>query len=103
MHIVLVHIHVKANALEAFKTATHANASNSIQEAGVVRFDFLQQAEDPTRFTLVEVYRSPEDQLKHRETSHYLTWRDAVADMMEEPRQGIRYGNLFPEDAGWKK
>jgi autoinducer 2-degrading protein len=101
MHIVLVHIHVKPEFVEAFKQASIANASNSVQEAGVVRFDFIQQTEDPTRFTLVEVYKNPEAQAAHRETAHYLTWRDTVTDMMAEPRQGIKYTNIFPSDENW--
>jgi quinol monooxygenase YgiN len=101
MHIVLVHVHVKAEFIEKFKQATFDNARNSRNEAGVVRFDFLQQTEDPARFTLVEVYRDPSAQLNHRETAHYLKWRDEVADMMAETRQGIRYVNLDPTDAGW--
>ncbi|KPL84604.1 antibiotic biosynthesis monooxygenase [Thermanaerothrix daxensis] len=102
MHIVLVHVHVKEEALEAFKAATLENARHSIEEPGIVRFDVLQQVEDPTRFVLVEVYRQPEDQAKHRETVHYQKWRDTVAEMMAEPRQGIRYLNLFPSDEAWK-
>ena len=103
MHIVLVHVHVKPEAIEVFKTATFENVRNSIQEAGVIRFDFLQQAEDPTRFSLVEVYKTPEDHLLHRETHHYLKWRDLVGDLMADPRIGIKYINLFPEDSGWYK
>jgi len=103
MHIVLVHIHVKETAVDEFIRATKDNAQNSHLEAGVVRFDFLQQVEQPTHFTLVEVYKTPEDQLKHRETSHYNRWKDKVVDMMAEPRQGIRYQNLFPVDLDWKK
>lgn len=101
MHIVLVHIHVKPEFVDAFKQASIANASNSIQEAGIVRFDFIQQAEDPTKFTLVEVYKNPEAQAAHRETAHYATWRDTVAEMMAEPRQGIKYTNIFPTDENW--
>ncbi len=103
MHILLVHIHVKPEALEAFQRATLDNAQNSVQEPGVVRFDFLQQAEDPSRFTLVEVYRTPEDHARHRETAHYLRWRSTVEEMMAEPRQGIKYRAVFPTDAGWVK
>jgi quinol monooxygenase YgiN len=101
MHIVLVHIHVKPELLEVFKQATIENASNSIKEAGVVRFDFIQQAEDSSKFMLVEVYKNQEAQALHRETAHYLTWRDTVADMMAEPRQGIRYTNILPTDENW--
>jgi len=103
MHIVLVHVHVKPEMVEAFKAATIENARNSINEEGVLRFDFLQQAEDATRFTLIEVYRGPEDQLRHRDTRHYITWRDTVADMMADPRVGIKYTNVFPGAEGWKK
>ncbi len=103
MHIVLVHIHVKPESVEAFKAATLENARNSVLEPGFARFDFLQQAEDPSRFTLVEVYKTPDDQLRHRETRHYLTWRDSVAEMMAEPRAGIKYANLYPDDTGWLK
>ncbi len=103
MHIVLVNVHVKADFLPQFKAATLENAKNSILEPGVVRFDFIQQAEDQTRFILVEVYRTPEDQLKHRDTRHYQTWRDTVTEMMAEPRVGVKYKNLFPEDSDWKK
>lgn len=101
MHIVLVHIHVKPESVAAFKQASIGNASNSIKEAGVIRFDLLQQADAPTWFTLVEVYKTPEAQADHRETSHYRTWRDTVAEMMAEPRQGIKYTNIFPSDDAW--
>ncbi len=103
MHIVLVNIHVKADFIAKFKAATLENAKNSILEPGIVRFDFIQQAEDPTRFILVEVYRDAEDQLKHRDTRHYQTWRDTVTEWMAEPRVGVKYKNLFPEDKDWIK
>jgi len=103
MHIVLVHIQVKQEMINPFIEITSENVRNSIQEPGVVKFDFLQQAEDPTRFLLIEAYYTPADQLKHRETHHYLAWRDAAADMMAEPRVGIKYKNLLPTDEGWKK
>lgn len=101
MHIVLVHVHVKAEHLERFIEITLENAHNSIQEPGIVRFDFYQQRDDPTRFTLVEIYYKEEDQLKHRETNHYQIWRDAAVDMMAQPRQGVRYINLYPQDDAW--
>ena len=103
MHIMLVHIHVRPEAIEAFRQACLANGKNSMLEEGVIRFDVIQQVEHPEWFSLVEVYRTPDDHLKHRETAHYQTWRDTVADMMAEPRQGIRYQNVFPPDADWKK
>jgi quinol monooxygenase YgiN len=102
MHIVIVHIQVKPEYLDAFIEATQDNVRNSLQEAGVLRFDFLQQKDDPTRFALYEVYHTPEDQLAHRETAHYLRWRDTATDMMAAPRQGVTYTNLLPEDATWR-
>jgi quinol monooxygenase YgiN len=101
MIVVHVHVHVKPEFIEAFKEATLENARNSVQEAGVARFDVIQQADDPSRFVLVEVYRTPAAPTSHKETAHYARWRDTVAAMMAEPRQGVKYTNLFPDDAGW--
>jgi len=101
MQIVMVHVHVKSESVEAFKQASIENASNSVQEEGIARFDVIQQEDDPTRFILVEVYKTPEAPITHKETAHYLRWRDTVADMMAEPRQGIKYNNLFPSDENW--
>ncbi len=101
MHIVLVHIHVEPESIEAFRQATLDNARHSLAEPGVARFDVLQSTEDPTRFTLIEVYRHPEDAARHKETDHYARWGTAVADLMAEPRTRSIYRNLFPDDAGW--
>ncbi|MFN8375032.1 MAG: putative quinol monooxygenase [Anaerolineae bacterium] len=101
MHIVMVYIHVKSEHLEAFKAATLENARNSVQEAGIARFDVIQQADDPARFVLVEVYRSKDAPAQHRETAHYNRWRETVTDMLVEPRTRNEYVNLFPDDAGW--
>ncbi len=101
MHIVHVFIHVRADKLEEFKKATETNATASIQEPGVARFDFLQQADDPTRFLLVEVYRTPEDAAKHKETAHYNRWKAAAEPLMAEPRSRIAYTALVPDDADW--
>ena len=101
MFIVHVFVHVKPDQVEAFKVATLENARNSVQEPGIGRFDVIQQQDDPTRFVLVEVYRTPDDPAKHKETAHYATWRDTVAEMMAEPRSAIKYDNVYPDDAGW--
>lgn len=102
MLIVHVHVHVKPEWVEAFRAATLENARNSIQEPGVVRFDVIQQADEPARFVLVEVYRDTEAAAAHKATSHYATWRDTVADMMAEPRSSVRYAAIFPNAAGWE-
>ena len=101
MFIVQVHVHVKAEKIDEFRTATLENARNSVEEPGVARFDVLQQKDDPTRFVLVEVYRTAEDPAKHKETAHYQAWRDAAVDMMAEPRSSVKYDNAFPADEGW--
>lgn len=101
MLVTLVYIHVKAEYLEAFKAATLDNARNSVQEPGVARFDVIQQMDDPTRFVLIEAYRSEDAPAKHRETAHYLRWRDTVADMMAEPRNGVKHNSLFPAESEW--
>lgn len=101
MLIVHVHVRVKAEFVEEFREASLENARNSVQEAGIARFDVLQQQDDPTRFVLVEVYRTPEAAGAHKETAHYAAWRDRVALMMAEPRSSVKYTNCFPGDEGW--
>jgi (4S)-4-hydroxy-5-phosphonooxypentane-2,3-dione isomerase len=96
MLVAIVQAHVKPEFIEAFKIATLDNASNSIKEPGVARFDVYQQTDDATRFSLVEIYRSEDDPAKHRETSHYARWRDTVAEMMVEPRTRITYTIVYP-------
>jgi quinol monooxygenase YgiN len=101
MHIVHVHVHVKAESVAGFIQATIENARSSVQEPGIARFDVVEQQDDATRFVLVEVYRSPEAAAAHKETAHYAKWRDAVANMMAEPRHGVKYNAAFPEAEGW--
>jgi quinol monooxygenase YgiN len=101
MLIVQVHVHVKPECVEAFREATTRNARGSVQEPGIARFDVLQQSDDPTRFVLVEVYRTEDATARHKETAHYQTWRDTVETMMAEPRRSVRYAGVFPDDAGW--
>ena len=95
MLIVHIHVHVKAESIEAFKQITVENARASVKEPGIARFDVAQQTDDPTRFVLVEVYRTADAPAKHRETPHYAKWRDAVAPMMAEPRTRVEYGEVF--------
>ena len=99
--IVHVHVQVKPECIEAFKAATEENARASVREAGIARFDAVQQMDDAARFVLVEVYRTAEAPAAHKETAHYAKWRDTVADMMAAPRTSVKYANVFPEDAGW--
>jgi len=94
-------VEVKPERVDEFIEATVQNASNSLQEHGVTRFDVLQQQDEPTRFILTEVYRTPEDAARHKETEHYQVWRDAVADMMAAPRSSVKFDNVFPYDEGW--
>ena len=101
MLIVHVHVHVKPEFVAAFREATLENARNSIEEPGIARFDVLQQADAPTHFVLVEVYRTMDAPPAHKETRHYQAWRDAVAPMMAEPRTSVKFGSLFPEDQKW--
>jgi len=101
MFIVHVFAHVKPEHIEAFRNATIENAHNSIKEPGIARFDVVQQQDDPTRFVLLEVYRSPDDPARHKQTAHYQKWRDTVEIMMAEPRTSVKYNNVFPDEKGW--
>jgi (4S)-4-hydroxy-5-phosphonooxypentane-2,3-dione isomerase len=102
MIIVHVSVHVLAGQVDAFRAGTLENAARSLEEPGVVRFDVIQEADDPHRFLLVEVYRTTEDPARHKETTHYATWRDAVEPMMAEPRRSVRYHAVFPDAEKWQ-
>ncbi|MEN6427993.1 MAG: antibiotic biosynthesis monooxygenase [Phycisphaerales bacterium] len=101
MLIVHVFVHVKPDQVDAFRAATVANATESVRETGIARFDVIQQQEDPTRFVLVEVYRTASDPARHKETTHYQKWRDTVEGMMAEPRTSVKYNSVFPAQDGW--
>jgi len=101
MLIVHVNVHVKPEHLDAFKEATLENARRSLKEPGIARFDVVQYQDQPTKFVLIEVYRTPEGPAKHKETSHYLKWRETVAGMMAEPRSSQKFRNIFPGEDGW--
>jgi autoinducer 2-degrading protein len=101
MLAVLVSIEVHAEQIEAFRAATVDNARHSREEPGIARFDVVQQQDDPTRFLLVEVYRTLDAPARHKETAHYARWRDAVAPMMAAPRQSRKFETVYPDDAAW--
>jgi len=98
MHVTMVKVSVIADRVDDFIAATRANHEGSIAEPGNRRFDILQDPEDPTLFILYEAYATAEDVAAHKETAHYLSWRDTVAEMMAEPRQGMPFDCLFPRD-----
>jgi len=98
MHVTIVHVHVKQEHIVEFVAATRLNHEASVQEAGNRRFDVLQSTSDPTRFVLYEAYASEADAAAHRQTAHYLRWRETVADWMAEPREGVPYVGLCPAD-----
>ena len=96
--VVHVHVQVKPECVAAFQAATLANARASVQEPGIARFDVLQQQDDPTRFTLIEAYRTDDAPAAHKATAHYARWRDTVEPMMAEPRTNVKYGDVhFPD------
>jgi quinol monooxygenase YgiN len=102
MFVVCIHVHVDAENREAFVEATLENARNTVEEPGNLRFDVNQQADDPNRFVIYEVYRDESGMKAHKETAHYARWRDTVAPWMAEPRRGVPYVGLFPEsDQEW--
>jgi (4S)-4-hydroxy-5-phosphonooxypentane-2,3-dione isomerase len=101
MLVVHVHVEVKPECIDAFKTATLANAKASLCEPGIARFDVVQQTDDPTRFVLVEVYRDAAAPTAHKATAHYATWHDEVALMMASPRTSVKFTNVFPSDLDW--
>lgn len=101
MLIVHVAITVKPDCIEEFKEATIENARNSRKEPGIARFDLIQQNDDPTRFVLVEVYRSVEATAAHKATVHYAAWRERAEPLMAAPRTRLQYTNVSPGEEGW--
>ena len=97
MHVTLVHVSVKLDHIDDFIDAIRENHQASIQEPGNCRFDVLQDAHDPSYFILYEAYATEADAQAHKETPHYLAWREKVADWMAEPRKGEAYVGLFPK------
>ncbi len=91
MLLVLVYVHVRQDCIDAFREASEQNARESRKETGVVRFDILQQQDDPTKFVLYEAYKDEDSAKAHKETAHYAKWRDTVAPMMAEPRYSVKY------------
>ena len=98
MHVTLVHVYVKRENINDFIAAMKLNHEGSIQEAGNRRFDVLQDPEDTGHFLIYEAYASAEAAAAHKETPHYLRWRETVSDWMAQPRQGKLYNGLFPKD-----
>jgi (4S)-4-hydroxy-5-phosphonooxypentane-2,3-dione isomerase len=96
MHVTLVHVQVRPDCVQDFIEATRANHEASVREPGNLRFDVLQSPEDATRFIFYEAYRTPADAAAHKETPHYKTWRDRVADWMAAPRRGVPMNGLLP-------
>ncbi|KPK40723.1 MAG: antibiotic biosynthesis monooxygenase [Gammaproteobacteria bacterium SG8_47] len=94
MHVTLVYVHVKPQHVDDFIEASRANHEGAIKEPGNLRFDVVQQQDDPTRFVLYEAYRSAEEAAAHKQTEHYLRWREQVADWMAAPRQGVVHRGL---------
>ena len=96
MHVTLVHVHVKSESVDAFIQASIENHENSVREPGNLRFDLLQDPQDPGHFVLYEAYREEADARAHKQTEHYLAWRDKVADMMAQPREGVPMLGIRP-------
>lgn len=101
MLVVHVHVHVKPELVADFRQATIENARSSVQEPGIARFDLLRQQDDAAHFVLVEVYRTAEAAVAHKQTAHYAKWRDTVAPMMAEPRNSVKYSAVFPDPEDW--
>jgi (4S)-4-hydroxy-5-phosphonooxypentane-2,3-dione isomerase len=96
MTVTLVHVQVKPEFINAFIEATGENHKNAVKEPGNLRFDILQDVNEPGQFILYEAYQSEQAAAAHKETTHYFKWRDAVADWMNKPRVGVKHMLLFP-------
>lgn len=102
MHIVMVYVHLKPGTAEQFAALSRENIRETLKESGVVRFDLLQQKDDPDRFVLFEVYGNSEDHAAHKLTPHYKAWNEAVEPLLAEPRTRTIYSSVFPAESGWE-
>ncbi len=98
MIVTCVYVTVKPEVIQEFIEASTANHQEAVKEPCNLRFDFIQQADDPCRFMLYEAYESEEASAAHKKTPHYLKWRETVEEMMAEPRKGVKYNILQPND-----
>jgi len=98
MLVVMVHVKVKPGCEAPFEAATRRNATASLREPGIARFDLLRKKDEASAFLLVEAYRNGDAPARHKETAHYAAWREAVEPLMAEARQSVKYESLFPED-----
>ncbi|MBN2274459.1 MAG: antibiotic biosynthesis monooxygenase [Bacteroidales bacterium] len=102
MIVTFVHVFVLEAHISDFIEATIENQKKSVREPGNLRFDILQDAADPAKLVLYEAYESEEASAAHKNTSHYLVWRDKVAGWMAQPRQGIKHTIIYPtEKSQW--
>jgi autoinducer 2-degrading protein len=94
MNIILVHSHIQPEHVDRFREITLENAEASRGEEGCVRFDVIQQVDDPARFTFIEMFKSEEDGVIHRESSHFKKWLELAVPLMVEPRTRVIYQDI---------
>ena len=98
MIVTCVHVYVKPEDTDRFIEATIENHNESVKEPGNLRFDLVREAENPDHFMIYEAYESEEAAAAHKTTPHYLEWRDKVASWMAEPRKGVKYNIIEPQN-----
>ena len=96
MIVTCVTVYVNEAHIQDFIDASIPNHQGSVKEPGNLRFDILQSVDDPTRFLLYEADTSKDAAAAHKQTDHYLEWRDTVADLMTKPREGNKHRVICP-------
>ena len=86
MYLFHAYVSVAAGSEAEFAEACAVNSRASLQEPGCLRFEVLQEADDPTRFVLVEAYDSEDDLSSHKTTDHYKGWAEVANRVQVEPR-----------------
>lgn len=103
MHAIFVTIQIKPGFREQFAEASLRDAQGSVRdEPGCFRFDVLEDASDPNRFHLYEVYAGDAALAAHREAPHFKRWRETVQDWFDGEPQRIVMRTVFPSDEGWR-
>jgi autoinducer 2-degrading protein len=73
---VLVEVEVKPERLDEFLEVMRQDAVGSRTEPGCLRFDVMQDQENPCKFVFYEVYKDAAAAAAHRDYPHFKLWTD---------------------------
>jgi quinol monooxygenase YgiN len=104
MIALIVTINIKPGFKERFMKEMFGDARGSNEdEPGCFRFDVIQDAKDPNKIYLYEVYKDQAALDAHRQAPHFLKWREAVKDWRVGDPIRFEGTPVYPPEKAWKK